>query len=145
MGRLDEAYLGYERASGIVQSLLTIDPENPGWLDKVSDLYAEIGWVFECQGNFADALNRYQEDLRISEALVSTGTQKDGWTRDLGLAHLNCDRVFLILENAHASVVSLGEAARIFGKLRDTLRTGTMVDYAGVQASRRCWRKPTLP
>jgi len=90
---LEEASLNFERASTILSHLLKIDPYNATWLDKISDIYAQFGWVLERQGVLDDALNRNQEDLQISDELVSIGTKKTGWNRDLALAHLNCGRV----------------------------------------------------
>ena len=131
---LEEANLNFESASKILNHLLKIDPHNATWLDKISDIYSQLGWVFERQGKLNDALSRYQEDLRISDELVSAGTKKTGWNRDLALAHFNCGRLLYKKKQFQLSVNHLCNAIEILSKLADPLRPGSIIDLAGARS-----------
>lgn len=134
LGLLNQAQLAYEQAFTIYTTQLEKDPRNAGWRDILSDLHAELGWIQECRGHFAQALEHHRTNLEISQGLVAEGEKREGWQRDLALAHMDCGRVLLAQGSAGDAMPHLEEAVRTFGHLLDAERPGTLLDCAGAKA-----------
>jgi tetratricopeptide (TPR) repeat protein len=133
-GKLDQAQLAYEQAFAIYTTQLKKDPRNAAWRDVLSDLHAELGWIKECLGHFEQALEHHQINLEISLGLVEEGEKREGWQRDLALAHMDSGRVLLAQSSLVHAMPHLEEAVRIFSQLVDAERPGTLLDCAGAMA-----------
>jgi tetratricopeptide (TPR) repeat protein len=134
LGKLDEAQQAYEQAFAVYTTQLEKDPRNAGWRDDLSDLHAELGWIQECRGHFAEALGHHQANLEISQGLVAEGEKREGWQRDLALAHFDLGRVLLAQGHLDDARPHLEEALQTFRQQVDVERPGSLLDCAGAMA-----------
>jgi tetratricopeptide (TPR) repeat protein len=133
-GQLDEGQQAYEQAFAIYNTLLEKDPRNAAWRDHLSDLHAELGWIQECLGHWAQALEHHRSNLEISQGLVAEGEKREGWKRDLALAHFDLGRVLLAQGHLQVALPHIDEALKTFRQQVDAERPGTLLDCAGAMA-----------
>lgn len=132
--KTDMAEHAYGQAFAIYTTLLEKDPHNAAWLDVLSDLHAELGWIHERTGNLEQALIHHQTNFEISQELVRQGEKIKDWQRDLALAHFDLGRVLLAQGHLDDSLPHLEVALRTFRLQMDAQRPGTLLDCAGATA-----------
>jgi tetratricopeptide (TPR) repeat protein len=133
-GQSEKAQHSYAQAFAIYTTQLEKDPHNAAWLDVLSDLHAELGWIHECSDDVEQALVHHQTNLEISQELVRQGEKTKGWQRDLALAHFDLGRVQLAQGHLDDALPHLEEALRTFRQQVDAQRPGTLLDCAGAMA-----------
>lgn len=133
-GQSEKAQHSYAQAFAIYTTQLEKDPHNAAWLDVLSDLHAELGWIHECSDDVEQALVHHQNNLEISQELVRQGEKTKGWQRDLALAHFDLGRVQLAQGHLDDALPHLEEALRTFRQQVDAQRPGTLLDCAGAMA-----------
>ena len=63
------------------------DPSNSGWQRDLSVSYEKVGDVLVVQGNLQEALDAYQQSLKIAKPLAEQDPSNAEWQRNLSVSY----------------------------------------------------------